>query len=150
MNKQTEALKELNELLTEYHNGDLIQPFCKWTEDVLYKCKEALEDISKMETTSQPAQEPVAWLYKRENSSGGWYVVTNYEKEHDNGARNIECYDIPLYTHPAPAWQGLSDDEIEYWECLKAPPVHPDFLEDDSWREFARCIEQALKKKNEK
>jgi hypothetical protein len=31
---------------------------------------------------------------------------------------------------------------------LKAPPVHPDFLEDDSWREFARCIEQALKEKN--
>jgi len=47
-----------------------------------------------------------------------------------------------------PQWQGLTDDEIEYWECLKAPPVHPDFLEDDSWREFARCIEQALKDKN--
>jgi hypothetical protein len=38
-----EALKELNELLTEYHNGDLAQPFCKWTEGVLYKCKKALE-----------------------------------------------------------------------------------------------------------
>jgi len=50
-------------------------------------------------------------------------------------------------THPH-QWQGLTDDEIEYWECLKAPPVHPDFLEDDSWREFARCIEQALKEKN--
>jgi hypothetical protein len=47
-----------------------------------------------------------------------------------------------------PAWQGLTDAEIEYWECLKAPPVHPDFLEDDSWREFARCIEKALKEKN--
>jgi hypothetical protein len=54
---------------------------------------------------------------------------------------------IPLYTHPH-QWQGLTDDEIEYWECLKAPPVHPDFLEDDSWREFARCIEQELKTKN--
>lgn len=47
-----------------------------------------------------------------------------------------------------PAWQGLTDDEIDYWECLKAPPVHPDFLEDDNWREFARCIEKALKDKN--
>jgi hypothetical protein len=47
-----------------------------------------------------------------------------------------------------PAWQGLTDDEIDYWECLKAPPVHSDFLEDDSWREFARCIETALKDKN--
>lgn len=46
-------------------------------------------------------------------------------------------------------WQGLTEDEIEYWECLKAPPVHPDFLEDDSWREFARCIEQALRIKND-
>jgi hypothetical protein len=54
---------------------------------------------------------------------------------------------IPLYTHPA-IWQSLSDDEIEYLECLKAPPVHPDFINDDSWYEFARAIEQALKEKN--
>ncbi len=54
---------------------------------------------------------------------------------------------IPLYTHPA-TWQSLSDDEIEYLECLKAPPVHPDFINDDSWYYFARAIEQALKEKN--
>ncbi len=42
------------------------------------------------------------------------------------------------------------DDEIEYLECLKAPPVHPDFINDDSWYEFARAIEQALKELNTK
>ena len=46
------------------------------------------------------------------------------------------------------AWQSLSDDEIEYLECLKAPPVHPDFVNDDSWYEFARAIEAKLKEKN--
>lgn len=45
-------------------------------------------------------------------------------------------------------WQSLSDDEIEYLECLKAPPVHPDFINDDSWYEFARAVEQVLKEKN--
>ena len=100
----------------------------------LQACEEALE---------QPAQKPVAWLYKRENSSGGWYVVTNYEKEHDNGTRNIQCYDIPLYTHPAPSWQGLSDDEIwnDFFKAMGAEGGY-------TGHKFARIIEQALKEKN--
>lgn len=46
-------------------------------------------------------------------------------------------------------WKKLTDEEIEYWECLKAPPVHPDFIDDDSWIGFARSIEQALRIKND-
>jgi len=81
----------------------------------------------------QPAQEPVAWLYKREKYSGDWYVVTNYEKENDSGSQNIEAYDIPLYTHPH-QWQGLTDDEIQEL-------THYDI-------KFARAIEQSLREKN--
>ena len=67
--------------------------------------------------------------------------------------QTLEC---PSYLHgiksypTAPSWQSLSDDEIEYLECLKAPPVHPDFINDDSWYDFARAIEQALKELNAK
>ena len=85
------------------------------------------------EALEQPAQEPVAWLYKREKYSGDWYVVTNYEKENDSGSQNIEAYDIPLYTHPH-QWQGLTDDEIQEL-------THYDI-------KFARAIEQSLREKN--
>lgn len=100
MNTQ-EALKMAIEELNYYFS---IHPEDEKLDETLQACKEAL---------AKPAQEPVAWLYKRENSSGGWYVVTNYEKENDNGTRNIECYDIPLYTHSAPSWQGLSSKKLE-------------------------------------
>lgn len=90
-------------------------------------CKQALAEAEK--------QEPVAIVM--EDSYG--YGASLYKR-------------LPLgtklYTHPTPSWQSLSDDEIEYWECLKAPPVHPDFVDDDSWHGFARAIEQALKEKN--
>jgi hypothetical protein len=96
------------------------------TVNAIKACKEALE---------QPAQEPVAWMHRHAGE------ITEF-----NDFQSCQ-YCEPLYTHPH-QWQGLTDDEIEYWECLKAPPVHPDFLEDDSWREFARCIEAKLKEKN--
>jgi len=90
------------------------------------------------EALEQPAQEPVAWIDE-------FGVIIRRLPIPIEGITGTKF--IPLYTHPH-QWQGLTDDEIEYWECLKAPPVHPDFLEDDSWREFARCIEQELKTKN--
>ena len=45
-------------------------------------------------------------------------------------------------------WVGLTEEEIEVIEALKAPPVHPDFFDCDDWMEFARAIEQRLKEKN--
>tara|TARA_R110000868_G_scaffold28229_3_gene106136 strand:- start:193 stop:606 length:414 start_codon:yes stop_codon:yes gene_type:complete len=45
-------------------------------------------------------------------------------------------------------WVGLTDEEIEVTEALKAPPVHPDFVNCDDWMEFARAIEAKLKEKN--
>ena len=49
---------------------------------------------------------------------------------------------------PKREWVGLTDDEIEVIEALKAPPVHPDFIDCDDWMEFARAIEYKLKEKN--
>ena len=83
-------------------------------------CKEALE---------QPAQEPVAWMAVDEIS--GEYML---EKEKDNG---IEWK--PLYTYPAPSWQGLSDDEMN--------TIIHEWKPSNLWT-FARAIENALKEKN--
>ncbi len=53
--------------------------------------------------------------------------------------------DIQDYVRP---WVGLTDEEIEVIEVLRAPPVHPDFVDCDDWVEFARAIEAKLKEKN--
>ena len=61
--------------------------------DALIACKEALE---------QPSQEPVALKFPtmlRKMWTGG--EVQEWLNKQP-----------PLYTHPAPSWQGLSDDEI--------------------------------------
>jgi len=132
-------------------------------DEALNACKEALEQpaqepvyqvgeiVNPYESNikiKQSAQEPVAWLYKRENSSGGWYVVTNYEKEHDNGTRNIQCYDIPLYTHPTPSWQGLSDNELSELFAKCGWVEEGDNLRELGFYKHARMIQQALKEKN--
>jgi len=64
--------------------------------------------------------------------------------------------DCPLFTplgqvwglYPQREWAGLTDEEIEVIEVLRAPPVHPDFVDCDDWVEFARAIEAKLKEKN--
>jgi len=58
---------------------------------------------------------------------------------------NEEDDDIQDYRKP---WVGLTDEEIEAIEALKAPPVHPDFVGCDDWMEFARAIEAKLKERN--
>ena len=92
----------------------------------------------KVEALEQPAQEPVGYTTKfdletaLEGNTLLWFVNKNGK------------YNIPLYTHPAPSWQGLSDDEIG--KIMQE--THEEFsYENDSWR-FARAIEQSLKEKN--
>ena len=135
MTKQTEALKmahksfmQLNERYPRKDNGN------GYFDEEIQACKEALE---------QPSQEPVAWI-----SSGG--LLTKLKSEAQlwiiKGGTAI-----PLYTHPAPSWQGnkefvgLSDDEIQeelkkMWDKGLIPSY--------SIVAFARAIEQALKEKN--
>ena len=108
-------------------------------------CKEALEQPSVAELNdeylrdtyvqglSQPAQEPVAWM-----SGGG--VLTKLKSEAQlwiiKGGTAI-----PLYTHPAPSWQELSDDEID--------KLYADWERGQTdYSNYARAIEQALKEKN--
>ena len=59
----------------------------------------------------QPAQEPVAWM----DSEGRFRLDFRTEIVRSIAAINKE---IPLYTHPAPSWQGLSDDEklVRKWK----------------------------------
>ena len=86
MDKTQEALKMAIEAMSciSQSRGD---PLLK----AIRACKEALE---------QPAQEPVDVARVQEDGYVEW---------------NPDLPDLPvgtkLYTHPAPSWQGLSDDE---------------------------------------
>ncbi len=100
----------------------------KWTagKEALAKCKEALE---------QPAQEPVGWL------STGHIFTENVEQAN----HWVECGGLAtkLYTHPAPSWQGLSDDDKanlcdKYWDSENGHSI----------KDIITMVEQALKEKN--
>jgi hypothetical protein len=105
--------------------------------------KEALEQPSVAELNdeylrdtyvqglSQPAQEPVGWM----DSEGRFRLDFKTEIVRSIAAVNKE---IPLYTHPAPLWVGLSDDDIEAIMVGK----------NGTYFNFARAVEQALKEKN--
>ena len=73
-------------------------------------------------------QEPVAWMND---------IAFSMDKELLGTRSRI----VPLYTHPAPSWQGLSDDEI-------AVIIGNGAFYELGDLEFARAIEQALKEKN--
>ena len=121
-----EALKMAYDWLNEYAPPEVVQA-----------CKEALALSEKQHTfpdKKQPAQEPVAWMND---------IAFSMDKELLGTRSRI----VPLYTHPAPSWQGLSDDEI----CLlngKLSNVAGEFAGLSDWILFANAIEQALKEKN--
>ena len=123
MMTKDEALKlaiEVLCLVEEYDDNGV-----NVAKKAIQACKEALE---------QPTtQEPVAYFKKWEDKSG----------EHkDIKFSNSEGYK-PLYTHPAPSWQELSDDEI--WNIANF------LVKNKEWDYpvmFAKTIEQALKEKN--
>lgn len=84
MTKQTEdALKMAYDWLNEYAPPGVVQA-----------CKEALE---------QPAQEPMYFALTKDHT---WLSIT--EKQYNNLKPE---YKMKCYTHPAPSWQGLSDDD---------------------------------------
>ena len=87
--------------------------------------------LNRLEQSSL-VQEPVAYFKKWEDKSG----------EHkDIKFSNSEGYK-PLYTHPAPSWQELSDDEI--WDIANFLGKNKEW---DYPVMFAKTIEQALKEK---
>jgi hypothetical protein len=133
MNTQ-EALKMAIDKL-ENHLGDLtiflisnpqdklIKKEKEQTIEVIQACKEAL---------AQPAQEPYGWELFFNNGQHNRFT-TNKSEATEYGENKIA-----LYTHPAPSWQGLSDDEIG-WLLAEG---------NGNYWDFARAIEQALKEKN--
>ena len=106
---------QLSDLQHTLYNNGLVE--------TIKACKEALESQE---------QEPVAIVYSMQDGYIGQMVVK----------------DIPhktkLYTHPAPLWQGLSEDEI--LEIDKS--IDPEISIGKGKTLFARAIEQASKDKN--
>ena len=104
---------------------------CKDNETI-QACKEAL---------AQPAQEPVAVITPDNYGEPRLDFIGTFKYK----ATTAVNPDIPLYTHPAPSWQGLSDDEIQNI----ADETDKVFATSIFWvNAFARAIEQALKEKN--
>ena len=132
MNKQIEALKMAIEVLSQDEG---------WFDPrkAIEACKEALAEAEKQEPAfNEEKFNEIAYAYRSCPPNEVSLVSKKYQ--------DLVNYVLSI-SHPA-TWQSLSDNEIEYLECLKAPPVHPDFIDDDSWHDFARAIEQALKEKN--
>ena len=139
-----EALKMAIEVIEAFGRGCDCDDYFMDIASTIDACKEALEQPSVAELNdeylrdtyvqglSQPAQEPVAIVYSMQDGYIGQMVVK----------------DIPhktkLYTHPAPLWQGLSEDEI--LEIDKS--IDPKIIIGKGKTLFARAIEQALKEKN--
>ena len=103
--------------------------------DCLNECWDAY-DRYKDCPIEQPAQEPVAWMYKKDEKT--FY----YDYRDASLVLQYGYIETPLYTHPH-QWQGLTDDEI--LRLLKRPEFH---LEQIDLIDFARAIEQALRNKN--
>lgn len=101
----------------------------------------------EVEALEQPSQEPVAWM---KNALDNARDVCKY-LDHDmikeakahtkffwNDLDKIRDFDD---IHPAPSWQGLSDDEIQAIRLKTLDAVATNY-------EAYRAIEQALKEKN--
>ena len=141
---KNEALKMAIEALEQYvkvvqhkfnaENWGDIEDGGKPAIKAIQACKEALE---------QPAQEPVAWYWDNNHRDKIPYVgVERGNPKMDD----IFGTPIPLYTHPAPSWQGLSDDEIGvlFDSVMANDTESTEFFGID----FARAIEAKLKEKN--
>ena len=151
------------------------EEWVRWAiDEVVPQIKEALEqpltrdwketideriakDDAFKQALEQPAQEPVAWMYKVKKIKDNFSTVSitgccNSYLHAKNIAMD-DKYIFPLYTHLAPSWQGLSDDEISH---LKYLHVDYELFDEGEYGtecnvyvdDFARAIEQALKEKN--
>jgi len=96
---------------------------CSRFEEAIQACEEALE---------QPAQEPVAWMHRHAGE------ITEF-----NDFQSCQ-YCEPLYTHPAPSWQGLSNDMVRAIG-EKCEEKNRGIL---NWIDFYNAIESMLKEKN--
>jgi hypothetical protein len=102
-------------------------------DDVIKAIDEALEaeQVCQAQEASEqaPCEQPVAWMRKIDN------VIQRIT------LNKIQINDIPLYTHLAQPWQGLTDDEIARLVLINEVDKSGD-------TGFARLIEQALRERN--
>jgi hypothetical protein len=123
----------------------------KLIDKAIQACKEALAQPAITDEKgrpmtywgglAQPAQEPVAWVSPK---TAYYFGITN---KYETGVFRYGLFDdatIPLYIHPAPSWQGLSNDEIGRLSVFDG--LH--HVEVPLLAKFIRAIEQALKEKN--
>lgn len=144
MNKQTqEALKMAIEdamkfvnTLNGYEDANQSKPFKTEADKYLSYASVVIKSLatSLQEALAQPAQEPVAWMSKKRGD-------VSKAKMYFNEGEEI----LPLYTHPAPSWQGLSDDDVHNYADHNFAFASEHFEEIFN---FYRAIEQALKEKN--
>ena len=104
---------------------------------IIEACKDAL-------TNEQPAQEPVAYIQANEVNYIKAMKEEGIKEWRTCLGMNHEAGDVALYTHPAPSWQGLSDDEIEKIYA----DTEPDSKLDTYYIVLSRAIEQELRNKN--
>jgi len=97
--------------------------------------------VAKIEAALEAKDEPVEFF--------DWYDNAHWGNEDfKEGCHRSWNAAIKYTTPPQRTWVGLTDEEIEVIEVLRAPPVHPDFVDCDDWVEFARAIENKLRELN--
>lgn len=140
---QDDIIKSLQKVAEYFYDGKLrnlaVVDACEKAIN-----KEAGKEIYKHSVLEQPAQEPVAVIQPDNYGEPRLDFIGTFKYK----ATTVVNPDILLYTHPAPSWQGLSDDEIEQ-TAIKAFG-DADFVKEvpNALKFVARAIEQALKEKN--
>jgi hypothetical protein len=104
------------------------------------QCDRYDQAITAIKAALEAKDEPVKITHKHE-----WFRTGEMKV---GQMRCISCGIWGQEEMPQRTWIGLTDEEIEVIEVLRAPPVHPDFIDCDDWVEFARAIEAKLKEKN--
>jgi hypothetical protein len=109
-----------------------------------YQSKKAAaldEDGMYLVHHTQPAQEPVAWMYQCSDEFGWRDEIQFVQPPNHPVFRNV----VALYTAPPQRpWVGLTEEEIDdiFWQhesqTKHQVPIYP----------YERAIEQALKEKN--
>ena len=103
----------------------IVDEWAKLTKEQQDYYADKLEQLENWQPPAEEAlsqeQEPVAWY-----GIGDMYVWKRNLKEDKDATMEVANRNLannenwkPLYTHPAPAWQGLSDDEIELIELYR-------------------------------